>query len=1070
MRQKVDCMCMRISAFLLFFLFSFSSYAQKNVTGKVTGAKDGASVGFATITVKGTNVATVTDADGNFSITLPANNTKLIISSVGYVTAEVDAASGTVNAVLTETSSSLEEIVVTGYTAQRKKDITGSVAVVNVNDMKQIPTGSPEQALQGQASGVTVTTSGLPGGGTNIRIRGITSIGSTAPLVMIDGTQGSLSNLNVNDIESIQVLKDAGAAAIYGVRGSNGVIIVTTKKGKGGKVRLSYDGYYGTQIPFKNGFNMANTQETANAIQQSYLNSGLTPGHKQLGTGTTPVIPDYITPTAAFEGDPNTDPSTYKLYDNQITRTNKEGTIWFDEIFDPAPIQSHNLSASTSTDRSNFFFSVNYFNQQGTLLNTYLKRYSTRINSTFNLGNKVRVGENAYVFYRQSPGFTNQNEGNAISHSYRESALIPVYDIMGNYAGTGSQGLGNAQNPYANMARTKDNKGNNWQVIGNIFGEVDFLKHFTFRTQFGGTIDNYYYNAFSYTFYENQENNRNPNAFTESFGYNSSWTWNNTLTYTNTFGDHNLKVLAGTEAIENYGRAIEGRRGGYYITNPNNLDVDPLLWTLSFGPPNGQTTQNINGTPYQSALYSLFGRVDYSFSDKYLLSGTLRRDGSSVFAEDNRYGLFPSVTAGWRISKEDFMKDVSWLNDLKFRGGWGKLGSISNINPTNAYNLYNQSAADSYYDINGSNTSSTLGIYASQLGNTATTWEEDIVTNIGLDATILNHKLDFSIEWYQKKITGLLFQPSAPPVMQGVTQPFVNSGNISNTGIDASVTYHGNLSQDLTFDVTATFTSYHNLVKSLPEGIQYYDQFSGGSSRLGAFSRMQPGHPLGAFYGYDVVGLFQSDDDVAKSPTQEAAAPGRFKYRDVDGNGSIDVNDRTFFGNPNPDFTSGLNLAVSYKGFDLSTFLYLSIGNDVLNYVKYWTDFPQVFDGAVSKAAYYDSWTPDRPNAKVPRLERSSNFSTTQQFNSYYLESGSFLKMKSLILGYTLPQTTTSKWGISSLRVYFQAANLFMITNYTGIDPELQGADINNNTNFGIDLGNYPANQLNLNFGLNISF
>jgi len=389
---------------------------------------------------------------------------------------------------------------------------------------------------------------------------------------------------------------------------------------------------------------------------------------------------------------------------------------------------------SAGSERSSFFFSLGYFNQEGTLAETYLKRYSARINTTFNVNNHIRIGENAYVFYKKNPGFTNQNEGNAISNSYRESPIIPVYDIMGNYAGTGSQGLGNAQNPVANLKRSHDNKGNDWQVIGNAFAEVDFLKNFTVRTSFGGTIDNYYYNSFSYTAYENAENNKNPNSFQENFGYNSGWTWTNTLTYANTFGDHNIKAVVGTEAIENYQRAINGTRNGYYITNADNLTVDPNLWTLNFGPPSGQTTGNINNTPFSNSLFSLFGRADYSYKDKYLLSGTIRRDGSSVFDEDHRYGVFPSVTGAWRISNESFMKSISWINELKIRGGWGKLGSLSNVPSTNAFNLFNQAAANSYYDIAGANTSSTLGIYASQIGNRLTTWEEDIITNVGFDA------------------------------------------------------------------------------------------------------------------------------------------------------------------------------------------------------------------------------------------------------------------------------------------------------------------------------------------------
>jgi TonB-linked SusC/RagA family outer membrane protein len=1101
MRKKI-----LLSATLMFFCV-LQLLAQQSVTGKVNESASGRPIGNATVAIRGSNIATETNAQGEFTISVPNANSKLVISSVGYETQEIlVAGKKEVSVALKITTSTLNEVVVTGYSSQRKKDITGSVAVVNVNNLKVVPSGTAESLLQGQASGVTIINSGSPGGGSNVRIRGITSIGSTDPLVIIDGTPGSMHDLNVNDIESIQVLKDAGAAAIYGVRGSNGVVVITTKRGRSNKVTISYDAYYGTQVPSKDGFHIANTQETADATQQSYINSGQTPAHKQLGTGTTPVIPDYIFPTAGKEGDSLTNPSTYALYTNQITKTNKQGTDWFHEVFRSTPIQSHSISASQASEKSTFYFSVGYFNQTGTLIESYLKRYSARINTTFNVNNHIRIGENAYVFYKQNPNFNNQNEGNVISMSYRESPLIPVYDIMGNYAGTGSQGLGNAQNPVANGRRIHDNKGNNWQINGNVFAEVDLLNHFTARTSFGGNTDNYYYTIFGYTAYENAENNKNPNSFQENAGYNSSWTWTNTLAYNDVFGDHSVKVLVGSESIENYSRAFNGTRSGYYITNPSNLTVDPNLWTLNFGPPNGQTTGNLdNGpnnraTPYQTSLFSLFGRIDYNYKDKYLLSGTVRRDGSSVFAEGNRYGVFPSVSAAWRISREDFLKDVSWLDDLKLRGGWGKLGSISNINPTNAYSLYNQAAANSYYDINGSNTSSELGIYASQIGNVQTTWEEDVITNIGFDASFLK-KFELSVEWYKKAIDGLVFQPSSDvTTVGGATPAFINAGNIENTGLDASLAYHGSaLRNELKFDVSVNVTTYKNDVKSLPPGIKYYDRSSNGSTRIGAFSRLQAGQALGEFFGYEVVGMFTDAADVSKSPTQEAAAPGRLKFKDVNNDNIIDDNDRTFFGNPNPKWTSGFNLSASYKGFDLSAFLYASVGNDNLNFVRFWADFPQVWDGAISKDALYNSAklvdgsgkptpllipdpanaaqriiNPDahlsNPGARVPVLERSANFSTTNNFSSYYMEDGSYLRCKSLIIGYTLPSKGLKHFGIQKLRFYVQATNLFTITNYTGLDPELTGSDLNDNTNFGIDFGNYPANQRGYNLGVNLSF
>jgi TonB-linked SusC/RagA family outer membrane protein len=1075
MHDKLRYSAWKICLIFLGLFLNQAVFGQTKITGKVIGFDDKIPVIGASVKIKGSTAGTVTDLNGSFTLTVKTTDV-LVISYIGYDTQEVtvgDQSAPVIN--LHPASRSLNEVVVTGYSSQRKKDITGAVAVVNVSNLKAVPSGSTESLLQGQASGVTVVSSGAPGSASNIKIRGITSVGSTDPLVIVDGTPGSLHDINVNDIQSIQVLKDAGSAAIYGVRGSNGVVIVTTKKGKVGVPTITYDTYYGTQRPNSKGWNLANPTETANAIWQEYKNDGLAPVHKQYGSGPEPVIPDYITPAAGKNGDPNTDPSTYALYSNQITKANKEGTDWFHEIFKPAPIQSHSLSVSGGTEKSNYLFSLGYLDQQGTLIETYLKRYSVRVNTSFKVKDHIRIGENLYAFYKQNPGYTNLpgvNSTNAINASFRMPTIIPVYDINGNYAGGGSQSLGNAPNPVAIQQRTKDYKNSDWNISGNAYAEVDFLKKFTARTSFGGTVDYFYNNAFVFTGYENAENSTNPNSYIENYGFSTNWTWTNTLNYKDTFGKHSINVLIGSEAIKNLGNAVGASRGNYYLTNPNNLTVDPNLWTLNFGESGTQTNSNIvnpNGqqTPYQLALYSLFGRFDYNYNDKYLLSGTLRRDGASVFATDKRYGLFPSVTGGWRISGEEFMKKVDWINDLKIRAGWGKLGSISNINSTNAFTLYGQGAVLSYYDINGSSNSSVQGLYISQFGNPNTSWEEDIITNIGFDATIIKNKIDMSFEVYKKSINGLLFPAALPSTAGGASAPFINSGNIENKGIDAAVTYHGSFSSDFKMDFTGTFTSYDNKVVSLPKGTAYIDVGSGGSSTT--YSRLQPGHPVGAFFGYKVMGIFQNAAEVSSAATQDAAAPGRFRYQDVNGDGKIDASDRTFFGNPNPKFTTGLNIGASYKNFDFLMFLYASVGNDVLNIIRSSTDFPQQFDVAVSKDAVYNSWTPQRPNAKVPMLERSSNFSNNTAFSSYYDESGSYLRCKTVVLGYNIPALKLKKIGIEKLRVFIQGTNLFTITKYSGLDPELPGSNTSS-TLFGIDGGAYPANQKTFTAGVNMSF
>ena len=1053
------------TAFLLFL--SLSLFAQTTITGRVLSATDKQPVVGATVQVKGGKSATLTGSDGSFTITSSQKVSALVVTIVGYETKTVQVSGSSVGDIsLAISTTSLNDVIVTGYTAQKKKDITGAVTVVNVNNMKAVPSGNTEALLQGQAAGVTVIGSGAPGGGINIFVRGVTTPGNTSPLVVIDGVYGDLADMNVNDIESVQVLKDAGSTAIYGIQGANGVVIVTTKKGRAGKTRITYDGFYGSQQPLPNGFNLANTQQYANVRWAQQFNAGIdTPSHPQFGKGLTPVIPEYLIPNGASASNPLTNPATYDINSNQIMKANPTGTDWFHEVFKPAAIQSHTITASGASDKSSYLFSVGYLNQQGTLIDTYLKRYSVRINTVFNVKNNIRIGENAYVFYKDNPQIGNQNEGNAISNTYREPAIIPVHDIMGNYAGTKASGLSNGGNPVAQQERTANNKGNTWQVNGNVFAEVDFAKHFTIRTDFGGQFSNNYYWYFTYTPYEAAEGNTSANGFTEGSSYYSQWLWTNTLKYNQVFGKSNLNILIGTAAQEVYNRGLYASRSSYFSTDPN-------YWTLNSGSPAPQSNNNGSGgsayNPTQSSIYSLFARLDYIFDEKYLLSGTIRRDQASVFDPSANTGYFPSVSGGWIITKEDFAKEATWLTFAKVRASWGESGNLSTVPNTNPFNLYASSAGRSYYDINGTGSSSILGFYNSNIGNTKTTWEKDQMTDVGIDLSI--KRFDLTIDWFNKQAKDLLFVPNLANPAGGAQAPYVNFGNMQNIGWDGTLTYHGQISKDWKFDITGSFTQYTNKVVSLPPGINYYDIVSAGSNRIGGFTRMQPGHPIGEFFGYQQIGLFKDAADVAKSPTQDAAAPGRLKFADVNGDGKISDSDRTFFGNPNPKFTYGINLSVSYKQFDFSAFFYGVSGNQVFNYVRYWTDFPQVFEGNVSLDAVNNSWTPQNTNAKVPILETASNFSNSQVVNSYYMESGSFFRCKQMQIGYTVNPTALNKYGIDHLRIYVQALNLFTVTNYTGLDPELQGSDLNDNRSFGVDFGNYPANQKSYLVGVSLSF
>ena len=1075
---------LRLLVLCMLLMFSSGIYAQSRVvTGKVTDANN-QPVANASITVKGSRVGTNTDENGNYSLTVPSNRNTLVVSYVGFEDRTMTISGNTANIVISGKTTTLNDVVVTGYTSQKKKEITGAVSVVSVKDLKSVPAGTAEQMLQGQASGVTVIGSGAPGEGSNVFIRGITSFGNVAPLVIVDGVQSapgdlsSLHDLAANDIESVQVLKD-GQAAIYGVRGSAGVIIVTTRRGRG-KATITYDGYVGTQRVLPgNPWHKLDTKGMAQLYflaaknsQQVDANGNVTSA--QYGTGKEPVLPDFIKAgngSGINAGDPATD---IKKYNNNyakgdpylIVPANKEGTDWFHALFKAAPIQSHTVTATGGSDKSSYLFSFNYFDQQGTLLNTYLKRYAARINTTFNVKDNIRIGENAYIFYKDNPRIGNNQEGNAVNNTAWEQPIIPLYDAGGGFGGTSGSELGNSSSPLANQIRSKDNKNNDWQIQGSVFAEVDFLRHFTARTLFGGNLDNntgYYHN---YRTYENKENGTT-NSYGEYYSYNNNFNFTNTLSYSNIFsGIHSVKVLAGYEAIQHKGRGLGGQRIGYFSDDPNYLN-------LSTGANAGQSNYSYG---YKTTGTAILAKIDYGYKDKYLIGLNGRRDGNSVFGPNAKYGNFYSVSGGWVVSEEGFMKNKTFINSLKLRGSYGILGSVSNVDAANSFTTYSSSAGGSYYDINGTSNSAERGFYANRYGNLNTSFERDKVLDFGMDAVILKNKLEISFDWYKKKIDGLLFGDQAPGVVGvGANLPSVNIGDMQNTGIDLSATYRGRVNKDVSFSLGANLGAYKSEIVSIPGAAGFFE--TAGTHNTGNQVRNQQGHPVGSFYGYHIIGIYQDAADVAKSPKEDDAAPGRFKYQDVNGDGKIDDKDRTFFGNPNPKFTLGINLGVNYKRFDLTTVLYGSFGNDILNYTRYFQDFYPQFQNSKSIGLLTDSWIPkDRslprdqwtavnPNAHYPIVENDSKFSTNGVLNDFYKENGSYFRCKQLSVGYNFDPKMLKRAGIDKARLYLQAANLFTITKYTGLDPEVPG----NSASFGVDYGNYPPSKT-YNIGVSLTF
>ena len=1016
---------------------------QRTITGKVTA--DGEPMPGVNVTVQGTVVGAITDINGGYTINVPGAGAVLVFSSIGYVTQSVTVGSqNVIDVVLESDLRALQEVVVTGYTQQRRRDLTGAIATVEPAKLTAVPTGNVSNQLQGRTAGVTVLGDGRPGETSKVRIRGFSSFENNDPLYIVDGVPTQdISALNPNDVASISVLKDAGAASIYGSRASNGVIIVSTKKGSTG-AKVSYSMYYGTQDPGKGPDNLLNTLEYANLQWLVYRNDGTVAVHPIYGSSANPnpTIPKWA-------GD----------------------TDWYDAITRNAMIQNHDLSLSAGTNKARYFAAIGVYKQDGIVIYTDANKYTARFNTEFNfLNDRIKLGENLTFAYRTGHGVGNLEEGSPIQQaSYRSQPIIPVivtvpvsgvgHDFVpGEWGGTAmASTLGQAENQVATRTRAKDDNSWNMHLIGSVFLDVRILQGLNFRSTLGGTFDAGTWMAYSYKTYERIENNAT-NSFQEESYFGSDWVWTNILTLDKTFGQHKILAVGGYEAVKyGIGRGIGGNRASYFTD-------DFLYRTLS----TGATMTNVYGwlnTP--TTLVSQFMRADYSFMDRYMVSATIRRDGSSRFGEDNRYGIFPSFSLGWRIKDESFLRDVGWLSDLKLRGSYGTMGNQLAVSPQNQYYSYGGDPAFSFYDINGTFSSSVQGFRPTRIGNPDAKWETNITTDIGFEAGFLNNMIGVKFDWYSKKTKDLLYRLELPGTAGDAEAPYVNVAAMSNTGVDMELSYRDQWG-DFGFEGSAVLTTYKNNIDKIAEGLTFFDaanQTNTGNRVNGVPSRNMVGHPMSSFFGYRVLGLFQTPGEVDAAPDQTGAEPGFFRFDDTKPDNKIDPDDRTFIGNPNPKFTYGLNLALTWKNFDLSTFLYGSQGNDIYNYNRWWIDFWPSFAGQKSTDLLYNSWTSTNTGAKVPKASNKSNFSTNTEICDYYIEDGSFLRLKNIQLGYTIPQSITEKVSISSLRVYLQAVNLFTITKYSGLDPELGGWD----TSFGMDAGNYPLVKQFL-FGINVSF
>ena len=998
------------------------------------------------VIVKGTTNGTQADFDGNYTITA-ASDATLIFSYVGFKTMEIPVnGNTTIDVTMTEDAAALDEVVVTGYGTQTRGELTGSVGTVDVSEATKTPVVNAAEALQGRVSGVTITNNGAPGASPVVRIRGYGTGNSNDPLYIIDGVQtddpGVLNSINPADIEQMNVLKD-GAAAIYGARASNGVVIITTKSGGYNldKARVSLDMYTGfsaaTNLP-----ELLNPQQHGEMIWQSILNDGGTPSHPQYGDGPTPVVPSTI------QGDV---PVTMNVKPN--------GTDWLDEIYRTAITQNASITLENGNEKSKFLFSAGYLNRQGIQIHTGFKRGSARLNSEFKIGDRIRIRQHANIsFDRRSGGQSWYN------FATRMSPLVPVYDVEGNFAGSYSNanGLANPNNPVAEATRQKDDYFKTFRVFGDIYATLDIVDGLQFKTSLGGSIRAYNDRRFRALIPESPEPLAT-NTLTEADQDTYEWVWTNTLNYHKSFGDHSVNALVGIEALDVHGKGKEISRTNYFFETPD-------YYLLSNG---GGAANVAYAYDDASSLFSLFGTVNYDYDGRYLLTATVRRDESSRFVGDNKSDIFPSFSAGWVVSNENFWPVDSFVSRLKLKGSWGQLGNqtLPVNNPTINISVLSEQYANYVYTGSGG---ASQGALLSAAGNPDLKWETSETTNFGVELGFFDNRLNLSAEYFTITTKDLINQDEQlfSSTAIDAAPPYVNLGSIENKGVDATLSYSDQTDSGFSYGIDVNFSSYKNEVVDL---ISAFQTGFGGFRTTGTVTRTQEGHPISSFYGRIVEGIFASEDEVANAPEQgfdaNADGVGRFRYRDLNSDGVINDDDRTFIGSPHPDFTYGVNLTLGYKGFDMSAFFQGSQGNEIFNNEKVYTDFPSFFD-ANRSVRVLDSWTPDNLDAELPALSQSitNNEGTA---NSFFVEDGSYMRLKNLQIGYTFNEEVSGYLGMDSVRFYLQGTNLFTITGYDGVDPELRPRLLDNgaidNLTIGVSDNNYPVASI-YSFGVNLKF
>ncbi len=1009
-----------------------------DVRGKVIDESGLPMIG-ASVKVKGTNQGTVTDANGTFSLRDVPENATLVASYIGYENKEIKATVGAdLTIKLIPQAGLLADAVVIGYGTQKKSVVTGAISQVKATDLENMPVTRVEQSLQGRTSGITVTTnSGQPGEGARLRIRGTTTIGNSDPLFIVDGVQinGGIEYLNQADIESIEVLKDAASAAIYGTRAANGVIIVSTKKGSNsGQIQVNYNGYLGTQAASKK-------LELLNATQYATLYN-----EAQLADGVTAV---------RF---PN--PTQYGA-----------GTDWQAAVFnDHAMIQNHDLSLSGGNDKSIYFSSFSYFDQDGIVAtsNSKFKRFTARFNSEHKITKSIKFGNTIGYTRINSIGVsTNSEYGSPLSRAINMDPLTPVVEtdpakygasvylqnpVVRNAAGFPYGISQYAQSEVLNpIAALQVSQGKSWsdKVVGNVYVEVEFIKGLKARSTGGADLSFWGDESFRPIYYLNSVNQSILTAYTRNSNRGLFWSLENTLSYDKTINKHVVTALLGYSAQKDKSETQGGVKEGIPVDNLRDA-------SLQF--PVARINNDFYGGEGLSTLNSVFGRLIYNYDEKYLFTGIIRRDGSSQFGPNNKYGNFPSASVGWVASRENFFPKNDVVTFLKFRGSYGINGN--DRMPAFSY-LATVSGGRNYSLGTGAGESLVNGVSPNALSNPDLIWEETSATDIGFDANLLKG-LTLTVDWFNKKTYGMLLRQAVPSYI-GNTGPMANLATLRNKGFEFELGYNKKIG-DFAFKVLANASFIKNKILYLGDDKDYIPNAQTITPQALEVIRTAVGYAFGSFYGYQSDGLFQNQQQINNYKNtgggliQPNAKPGDIKFLDLNGDGLISDADRTFIGNSNPDFTYGFTFSGSWKNFDITVFGQGVSGNQIFNGLRRF-DLPT----SNYSTSILNRWTGEGSTNTMPRVTLQDENKNYSRVSSLFLEDGSYFRLKTLQVGYTLPKDLVRKAGLNKVRVYAMSNNLFTVTKYTGYDPEVGGGS------FGVDRGFYPQART-FYFGLNVGF